>query len=43
MCSGLSQMRVELLTVGLVSRLDEANVAAGGCPGGPLKGATRLH
>lgn len=36
-------MHVDLLTVGLVSRLDEANVAAGGRPGGPLKGATGLH
>lgn len=36
-------MHVDLLTVGLVSRLDEANVGAGGRPGGPLKGATGLH
>lgn len=30
-------------TTGLVSRLDMGNVAAGGRPGGPLKGATSLH
>lgn len=36
-------MHVDLLTIGLVSRLDEANVAAGGRLGGPLKGARGLH
>lgn len=37
------ESNVDLLTVGLVSRLDMGNVADGGRPGGPLKGATCLH
>lgn len=36
-------MHVDLLTMGLVSRLNMRDVAAGGNPGGPSKGATSLH
>lgn len=36
-------MRVDRSTMGQDSSLDVVNVAPGGRPGGPLKGATSLH